>query len=71
MKKWEKCQQEYAFDHGWKFDENEMLILTQKQFKDYQYSGKLIKDPKTKTLMIPSAHGCCLILEGMHFRVEN
>ena len=71
MKKWDRYEQECAFDNGWHFDDDEMLILTQKQFNDYQYSGKSIRDPKQKTLMIPSIHGCCLIFEGMHFKIEN
>lgn len=35
MKKWDSRQQEYAFGYGWRFDENEMLVLTNKQFSYY------------------------------------
>ena len=67
MKKWDEIQQKFALDNGWHFDDDEMLILTQKQFNDYHYSGKSIEDPKQRVLMIP----CCLIFEGMHFKIEN
>lgn len=71
MKKWDSRQQEYACNMGWRFDENEMLVLTNKQFSDYQYSGRSIYDNSVKTLMLPSVHGSCLIFEGKHFRIEG
>lgn len=70
MKKWDSRQQEYIFDHGWRFDDNEVLILSPEHFSRYQYTGKSIRDPNKKTLMIPSVHGCSLIFEGLHFRIE-
>lgn len=71
MKKWDKTEQEFIFDHGWKLDENEMLILTRKQFDSYQYTDRSIYDHNVRTLMLPSNFGCCLILEGKHFVIEN
>jgi hypothetical protein len=71
MKNWDKTEQEYAFDQGWRFDENETLVLTNAQFSKYAYSGRSITDNTKKTLMLPSAHGCSLIFEGKHFRIEG
>ena len=71
MKKWDIREQEYIFDHGWKLDKDEMLILTKKQFEEHQYSSHSIYDGNIKTLMLPSVNGCCLIYEGKHFVVEG
>lgn len=68
MKKWDAIEQEYIFDHGWKLDKDEMLILTKDQYRKHQYSGKSVRD-RRKTLMLPSVHGSCLIFEGKHFRI--
>lgn len=68
MKKWDAREQEYIFDHGWKLDKEEMLILTKDQYQKYQYTGKSITDG-SNTLMLPSVHGSCLIFEGKHFRI--
>lgn len=71
MKKWDSREQEYAFDMGWRFDDAEMLVLTKEQFERNQYTGRSINDDSVKTLMLPSVHGCCLIFEGKHFRIEG
>ncbi len=73
MKHWDAREQEYIFDHGWRidYDNNETLVLTQNQFDENQYTGRSIHDPSVRTLMLPSVHGCCLIFEGKHFRVEG
>ena len=69
MKMWDHIEQEFIFDHGWKINEQEKIILTRKQFNNYQYTGKSIKDNNVKTIMIPSKFGCCLIFENKHFVV--
>lgn len=71
MKKWDAREQEFAFDRGWRFDEDETLVLTEKQYSAYQYAGRSALDGNVRTLMIPSVHGCCLIFEGKHFRIEG
>ena len=73
MKNWDAREQEYIFDHGWRidYDHDEMLVLTQKQFDENQYTGRSIHDERVRTLMLPSVHGCCLIFEGRHFRIEG
>lgn len=70
MKKWDSIEQNYIFDHGWRLDDDETLILTRDQFSRYQYTGRSVTDSKTRTIMLPSMHGCSLIFEGLHFRVE-
>lgn len=71
MKHWDAREQEYIFDHGWRIDygNNEMLVLTQRQFDENQYTGRSIHNPSVRTLMLPSVYGCCLIFEGKHFRI--
>ena len=69
MKKWDNTEQHYIFDHGWRLDAEETLILSREQFAKYQYTGRSITDSKTRTIMLPSDHGCSLIFEGKHFRV--
>jgi hypothetical protein len=71
MKHWDSIEQHCIFDHGWQIDKDEMLVLTKRQFNAYQYSGHSYRDPTVRTLMIPSLHGCCLIFEGKHFRIEG
>jgi hypothetical protein len=71
MKKWDSREQEYAFDHGWRFDKDEMLILTKQQFRAAPYTGRSVRDSKVRTIMLPTVNGSCLILEGLHFRVEG
>ena len=71
MKHWDRMEQEYIFDHGWRIDADEMLILTAEQFRKAPYTDHSFRDKKIKSIMIPSIHSCCLILEGKHFRVEN
>ena len=66
----DRISKEYIFDHGWRIDSAGFLVLSQKQFNSYQYSGKSIRDENIKTLMLPSIHGCCLVFEGKHFRIE-
>ena len=70
MKKWDAREQEYIFDHGWKLDKDEMLVLTPEQFQQYHYTDYSIQDG-CRTLMLPSVHGSCLIFEGKHFRIER
>ena len=73
MKHWDAREREYIFDHGWRIepDNDEMLVLTQRQFDENQYTGRSIRDGNVRTLMLPSVHGCCLIFEGKHFRIEG
>ena len=71
MKKWDSRELEYIFDHGWRLDKDEALILTRKQFDKYQYTGRSVRDTNTKALMLPSVNGACLIFEGKHFRIEG
>lgn len=67
MKNWDHIEQEFIFNHGWKFNDKEQIVITKKQFEKYCYTGKSIKDNKTKTIMLPSKFGCCLIFENKHF----
>lgn len=70
MMNWDSTQREFIFDHGWNINrESGKLELTKKQFKDWCYTGKLNKEPGVKTIMLPSVHGCCLILEHKHFEI--
>lgn len=71
MKIWDNIEKHCIFDHGWSIDKNDKIILTEKQFKEYHYSGYSIKDNKIRTLMIPSNYGLSLIFEHKHFIVEG
>lgn len=62
-------EREYIYDHGWKIDEDGILVLTPDQFRKYQYTGTSVRDRNVKTLMLPSDNGCCLIFEGKHFKI--
>lgn len=70
MKNWDYIEQQYIFDHGFQIDynNNEMLLIKKQQFEKL-YHGKSIKDNKTRTLVIPSVFGCCLIFENKHFKI--
>lgn len=71
MKKWDYIEQQYIFDHGLQidYDNNEMLLIKKNQFEKLSYTGKSIKDNSTKTIMIPSVFGACLIFENKHFKI--
>ena len=70
MKRWDVREQECMCDHGWSLDRDEKIILTKDQFDRYPYSGRCTTDSSVKTLMLPSANGCCLIFEHKHFLVQ-
>ena len=70
MKNWTKREIECAADHGWKFDKDGMLVLTQAQFADYAYHG-YSDISEARTLVLPSESGVCLIFEGKHFIVRG
>ena len=70
MKKWDRYEQEYVFDHGGRFDNDEVAHFTQEQWDRMQYTGKSVHDSNVRTLMIPSFHGSCLIFENKHFVID-
>lgn len=63
-------ERRYIQKNGWRINELEQIVLTRRQFDEYQYSGTLLTDAR-RTLMIPSIHGCTLLTEGMHFIIEG
>lgn len=67
MRIFDATEREFIFDHGWRVADDGKLIISKEQFRKYQYTGKSVRDGKTKTMMIPSNNGCCLIFEGKHF----
>ena len=67
----DNCEREYIFDRGWKINSDGLVALSAKQFEKYAYTGTLLKDPSKRTLMLPSMYGCTLIIEGLHFVVED
>lgn len=62
---------EYILDRGARIESGGMIILTGKQWKREPYTGTSIRDGSVRTWMIPSVHGCCLLFEGKHFRIEH
>ena len=70
MKKWDRYEQEYVFDHGGYFDKDEIAHFTQDTFEHMQNTGKSIRDENIRTMMIPSFYGTCLIFENKHFVID-
>ena len=66
---WDLREKEYIFDHGWTIGKDDKIRLTKSQFNKNQYTGRSLKDPSVKTLMLPSINGCCLIFEHKHFEI--
>ncbi len=62
---------EYLNDHGIKIERDDMIVLTRKQWDGLAYTDRSITDPSVRTWMLPSIHGCCLLFEGKHFRIED
>lgn len=56
--------------NNWRTNELDQIILTRRQFDEYQYSGTSLTDAR-RTIMIPSIYGCALLTEGMHFIIEG
>jgi len=62
-------EREYIYDHGWQINCDGMLILTAKQAA--KAAGKSIRHPGKRTLMLPDDTGLVLLIEGLHFIVNN
>lgn len=62
---------EYLNDHGIKIERDGMIVLTEKQWEKAAYKDRSVTDPTVRTWMLPSIHGCCLLFEGKHFRIQN
>ena len=60
-----KREREYFFDHGWRINADGLLTLTAKQAA--QSTGKSIRYPGKRTLMVPSDDGLVLLIEDRHF----
>lgn len=71
MINWDSLEREYIFDHGIVIGDDGILQITKKQWDKLAYTGTSIRDPKVKTLMLPSVHGSCLIFEHMHFEIKE
>lgn len=70
MKKWDAYEQEYVFNHGGRFDADEIAHFSNAWWEIMQNKGVSINDENVRTLMIPSVHGCCLIFENKHFVID-
>lgn len=55
---------------NWRINELDQIVLTRRQFDDYQYSGTRLTDAR-RTIMIPSIYGSTLLTEGTHFIIEG
>lgn len=62
---------EYIRRHGWRIDAGGLLVLTVRQFREYQYTGRSVSVPARRTLMISGAHGCVLLIEEKHFKIRE
>jgi len=60
---------EYLYDHGIKIDKDGMIVVTKQQFARERFKHRSLRNPDAMAWMIPSTNGCCLILEGKHFRI--
>lgn len=70
MKLFDNIEMGYINRHGWRINDEGMLVLTAAQAKEYQYMGRNIRNPEQRTMMIPGLHGCTLIFEGIHFIIK-
>jgi hypothetical protein len=62
-------EREYFFDHGWRINADGMLTLTTKQAA--KNTGKSIRFPGKRTLMVPSDTGLTLLIEDKHFIITK
>lgn len=60
----------FAQKNQWSINSAEQIVLTGRQYAEYQYTGNRITDGR-RTLMIPGTRGCVLLTEGMHFIVKE
>lgn len=65
----DKIMLDYIHRRGWKINDDGLLVLTAAQAKEC--TGRSIRDPQRRSLMIPGLHGCALIFEGRHFIVSG
>lgn len=56
--------------NNWRINSVDQIVLTAKQYADYQYTGTRLTDAR-RTIMIPSILGTTLLTEGTHFVVEE
>lgn len=71
MKQFDKLEMEYINDRGWRVNEEGLLVLTAEQARNAPHFGRSIRNPETRTIMLPSLYGCTLIFEGKHFIVTD
>lgn len=70
--RWSERERETILDRGWTISpEDGRIHLTKKQFDTYQYHDRSVSDSHTRTLMLPTDHGCTLIFENRHFVIDE
>ena len=60
---------EYMLDHGFSLAKDGIFEISKAGFDRLSYSGRSVRNPDIRTLMIPDDYGLELIFEGLHFRV--
>lgn len=60
---------EWVLDHGFKIDQNGLLLIPAAKWRCLQYTDVSIRDRHTKTLCIPSDNGITLLFEHKHFEI--
>lgn len=60
---------EYFADHGWRINADGMLTLTVKQAA--KSASMSVRIPGKRTLLVPTDTGLVLLIEGLHFIIEE
>lgn len=67
----DKIAMNYITLRGWRVNDAGLLVLTEKQLKNVPYFGYSHRNPKLRSLMVPTLHGCTLLFEEKHFIVTK
>ena len=69
--KWGGMALEWMLDHGFRTDENGVLLIPKSKWTSLAGKDTSLRNPKQKTLCIPEDNGLSLFFEGIHFRIIN
>ncbi len=66
---WKGRAQEWLFDHGFRLDDAGKVLIPKSKWFKLAGTDRSIRDPKVKTLCVPSDTGLMLLTEHKHFEI--
>lgn len=64
----DQITKDYAERNGWQVN-GHLIKLTKRQWSKYPYASFSIRYPGKRTLMVPTADGTAVLIEGIGFEI--